>query len=139
MAKNARENPTTGDTTIGMTTLSRITVQCTVAPATTPTPVSAPIRACEEDEGRPFHHVMRFQTIAPITAASTMTRPCRAGIPDSAVRSTMPDPMVLATSTPSSAPRRLNAAAMTSATLGVSARVETEVAMAFAASWKPLV
>ncbi len=53
--------------------------------------------------------------------------------------SMMPLPMVCATSVPSIAPMRLNTAAMRSAARGVSARVETDVAMAFAASWKPLV
>jgi hypothetical protein len=47
--------------------------------------------------------------------------------------------MVLATSTPRYAPTKLRMAAIASATLGVRARVETEVAMAFAASWNPFV
>ena len=51
----------------------------------------------------------------------------------------MPSPTVLATLAPRNDPIRLNTAAMARATRGVSARVETEVAMAFAASWKPLV
>ena len=51
----------------------------------------------------------------------------------------MPLPTVSATFVPKNAPKRLATAAMTSATRGVSARVETEVAIAFAASWKPLV
>ncbi len=116
-----------------------MTVQCTVAPEATPTPMSAPIRACEDEDGSPFHHVMRFQTIAPITAARTMTRPWTGSIPASEVRSMIPEPMVLATSTPSIAPSRLNAAAISRARRGVSARVETDVAIAFAASWNPLV
>ena len=46
---------------------------------------------------------------------------------------------VWATSCPRSAPTKFITAARTSAMRGVSARVETEVAMAFAASWNPLV
>ncbi len=46
---------------------------------------------------------------------------------------------VCATSWPSSAPTKFITAATISAMRGVSARVETEVAMALAASWKPLV
>ena len=48
-------------------------------------------------------------------------------------------PTVLATSWPRKAPMKFITAAIARAARGVSARVETEVAMAFAASWKPLV
>ena len=51
----------------------------------------------------------------------------------------IPEPTVLATFAPRNEPSRLNTAAMASATRGVSARVDTEVAIALAASWKPLV
>ncbi len=51
----------------------------------------------------------------------------------------MPLPTVSATFLPKNAPTRLATAAMTSATRGVRARVDTEVAMALAESWKPLV
>ena len=50
-----------------------------------------------------------------------------------------PDPIVLATLVPKNAPNRLATAAIARATRGVRARVETEVAIALAASWKPLV
>ena len=46
---------------------------------------------------------------------------------------------VLATSCPRKAPTKFMTAAIASATRGVSAPVDTEVAMALAASWKPLV
>ena len=46
---------------------------------------------------------------------------------------------VLATFCPSNAPTKFMTAARVSAIRGVSARVDTEVAIAFAASWKPLV
>ena len=35
-------------------------------------PTRPPISACDDDDGRPSHHVIRFQMIAPITAASTV-------------------------------------------------------------------
>lgn len=69
-----------------------------------------------------------------MSAAATMTRPCE---PFGA--SMMPLPTVEATWVPRWAPMKFMAAAMNNAALGVSARVETEVAMAFAASWNPLV
>jgi hypothetical protein len=47
--------------------------------------------------------------------------------------------IVVATPVPSRAPTRFITAASSSAARGVSARVDTDVAMAFAASWKPLV
>ena len=50
-----------------------------------------------------------------------------------------PSLTVLATPLPRKAPARFITAAIASAARGVSARVETEVAMAFAESWKPLV
>ncbi len=46
---------------------------------------------------------------------------------------------VLATFWPRKPPTKFITAAMAKATLGVSARVEIDVAMAFAASWNPLV
>ena len=47
--------------------------------------------------------------------------------------------MVSATVVPSMAPTKFITAAMMSAMRGVRARVETDVAIAFAASWNPLV
>ncbi len=51
---------------------------------------------------------------------------------------TRPAPIVLATAVPANAPMKLNAAAMSTATRGLRARVATDVAMALAVSWKPL-
>ena len=53
--------------------------------------------------------------------------------------SMMSPPMVFATRTPAKPPNRFMTAASTSAIRGVSERVDTEVAMALAASWNPLV
>jgi hypothetical protein len=50
-----------------------------------------------------------------------------------------PSLTVSATPVPRKAPARFMNAAMATATRGVSARVETAVAMAWEASWKPLV
>jgi hypothetical protein len=95
-------------------------------------PTSPPISACEEEDGRPSHHVIRFQTIAPTTAASTVC-----GVTDPA--SMIPVPTVFATAVVTNAPARFASAAMRTASRGESARVETEVATAFAVSWKPFV
>ena len=139
MSRNARAKPTSGDTTIGMTTLSRMTRQCTVTPAADPDarqrtdqrvrgrrrqaqPPGDEVPADRADHGRQHHD----QALLPAD-------PCLGAHVDDAAADG------LATSVPSSAPSRLNAAAMSSATRGVSARVDTDVAMAFAASWKPLV
>jgi len=86
-----------------------------------------------ELEGIVKYQVMRFQLMAPRSAEMTITRPC---VPLGAEM--MPLPTVSATSVPASAPRKLQTADIASATRGVSARVETEVAIALAASWKPL-
>ena len=51
---------------------------------------------------------------------------------------TSPLPIVLATAVPAKAPMKLNDAAMRIACWGLKARVATEVAIAFAVSWKPL-
>ena len=67
--------PAIGERIIGMTTLSRMPAHLTVAPAARAAPPSPPMRACDEDDGRPYHHVSRFHPIAPTSAAAQMTRP----------------------------------------------------------------
>ena len=81
--------------------------------------------------GSPSHQVMRFQVIAPMSADATTT--CVV-----VCSSTRPAPMVFATAVPAKAPMKLNAVAISSAYCGRSARVATDVAIAFAVSWKPL-
>ncbi len=135
MMMKASEKPTIGEATIGMTTFSMIVCHSTVTPPASPAPTRPPISACEDDEGRPKYQVMRFQVIAPSRPASTMTRPWFSETPS--MVSTLWT--VLATSWPRRAPTKFITAARISATRGVSARVDTEVAMALAASWKPLV
>ncbi len=51
----------------------------------------------------------------------------------------LPLPTVWATPVPKSAPHRFMTAATSSAARGFSARVDTDVATAFAASWNPFV
>ena len=72
--------------------------------------------------------------IAPSRPASTTTSPW---VPTR--RSMITSLTVCATFCPRSAPTKFMTAAMISAMRGVSARVDTEVAIALAASWKPLV
>ena len=95
------------------------------------------MRACDEEDGRPNHQVSRFQPMAPMSAAATDDQalvPC--GRLDDALADGRGDLAEAETVTP---PSRLATAAIARATRGVRARVETEVAIALAASWKPLV
>ena len=94
-------------------------------------PSSPPISAWLLELGMPSRHVMRFQVIAPIRAAATTTRSV-------SVDSTRPAPIVLATAVPVSAPTKFAVADSRIACSGLRARVDTEVAIAFAVSWKPL-
>src|SRR6184192_3920472 len=78
--------------------------------------------AWDDEVGSPSHQVMRSHTIAPTMA-----------------RSTSPFPIVLATAVPNTkTAMKLNVAAQTTAADGDRTRVETTVAMEFAASWNPL-
>ena len=124
---------TTGEASIGMTTLSITVCHSTIVPDATAAPTRPPMRAWEDDEGSPKYHVIRFQAMAPSRPASTITRP---GTPGGGE---MTLPTVSATSWPRKAPTKFITAAIASATRGVSARVDTEVAIALAASWKPFV
>ena len=67
--------------------------------------------ACELELGIAKYQVMRFQTMAPMSAAATT-----AWVVVSS--STSPAPMVLATAVPANAPMKLNAAAMSTAVAG---------------------
>ena len=131
--------PTSGEATIGMTTFSTMPAHSTspstsksIAPREAPT--RPPTRACDDDDGMPKYQVMRFHAMAPTTPANTMPRPLMP-----AGGWMMPLPTVLATAPPRCAPAKLPSAAMIRPVRGLSARVETEVAIALAASWNPLV
>ena len=75
----------------------------------------------------PKYHVIRFQTMAPSSAATTTVWVIIKG-------SAMSPPMVLATPVPRNAPRKLKAPAIRTAERGVRTLVETTVAMALAVS-----
>src|SRR5713101_3638309 len=129
---NAEMKATVGAQSAGISTLCAIPCHSTpFSPDwTSAAPISPPIRACDDDEGNPSHHVKRFQTIAPATAASTVFGVARPV-------SMIPFPTVFATAVVTKAPARLAIAAIRTASLGERARVEIEVATAFAVSWKP--
>jgi hypothetical protein len=80
----------------------------------------------------PNRHVPRFQKIAP-------SNPARMTVGVTAPASTMSSAIVAATSSEMKAPAKLSTAARPTATLGGSARVAIDVAIAFAVSWKPFV
>ena len=82
--------------------------------------------------GSATYQVRRFHMIAPARAAMMM---CSSICP---ADFTISLPMVLATPVLYIAPAKFKKAAMMMASLGRIARVDTEVAMAFAVSWKPL-
>src|SRR2546429_6386304 len=89
--------------------------------------------AWEDDVGNPSHHVIRSHTIAP-------SRPAKITVASTTARSTSPFPIVFATAVPKiKTAMKLNAAAQTTAADGDKTRVDTTVAMEFAASWKPLI
>ena len=97
-------------------------------PFATAAPANPPMSACEELVGRPQCQVMRSHAIAP-------TRPARMTHWSTAAGCTTPLPTVAATLTPKpNAATKLKNAAHTTACSGVRTRVETTVAMEFAAS-----
>jgi hypothetical protein len=95
-------------------------------------PISPPNRAWEELEGNPNSQVTRFHKMAP-------TRPAKIIVGVTTASLTMPPEMVFATSVDRKAPATFRTAAISTATLGLRAPVATEVAIAFALSWNPLV
>ncbi len=135
MTRKPSPNPTSGETNMGRITFSVMPTQKMSPPgAKTVAPISPPKSACDDEDGMPKYQVMRFQMMAPARPASTTPRLCFPG-----GRPMIPLPTVEATLPPRNEPIRLPTAAMASAMRGVSARVDTDVAMALAASWNPLV
>ena len=134
MSTQAPTKPSNGEPIIGRMIFSKTPLQMT--PLTPTLAIMAPMRppksAWEELDGMPKRHVTRFHTTAPTRAAMTTCRVTRSVL-------TIPSPTVLATLVETKAPRRLRPAAMSTAMRGDRARVDTEVAMALAVSWKPLV
>src|SRR6476469_968303 len=109
-------------------------IHLTDSAAASAAPTSPPIRACDEDDGRPKYQVIRFQAIAPTRAAKTTFNPS-----EPVGGSMMLPATVAATLVEISARTRFITAASARATRGGSALVDTATAMALAASWKPLV
>ena len=134
MASPAASPATSGAITAGSRILDTTTEKFTPeAPAPTSTaPISPPNRACEELDGSPNSQVIRFHRMAPTSPAKIIVGVTSASL-------TMPPEMVLATSVDRNAPATFSTAAISTATFGCSAPVATEVAIAFALSWKPLV
>src|SRR4051794_25474646 len=130
----AAANASTGATAAGKSTFSTIPSTLTTSgpSATNAAPISPPISACDEDDGRPAHHVARFHAIAP-------TRPANTTVVVIAPGSTMPEPMVAATFSEMNAPAKFRTDESATAKRGDIARVETDVAIALAVSWKPFV
>ena len=114
---------------MGTITLPMTPGQFTAPDEASAAPISPPMRAWVDEEGRPNHQVMRFHPMAPMRAANTTTRPC---VPVGVA--IMPLPTVTATLVETSAPTTLRAAAIPRATKGDSALVVMETATAFAAS-----
>src|SRR6185312_5869185 len=129
---SASTNPTSGDSTIASSAFDRPPQTAAERPAlATPPPSNPPISACELLDGIPSAHVTRFQTMAPTNAAKITWASITLG-------SMMPVPMVLATCRPNTRnATKLKNAAQTTAYCGRSTRVETMVAIEFAASCRP--
>src|SRR4051812_9527181 len=132
-------NPATVKARIGASTPGTMTFSTmpspsmTLAPsATKAAPTTPPMRAWEELEGRPSHQVARFQVIAPM-------RPANTTVVVIASAWTIPLATVAATASEMKAPAKFRTADMATAKRGDMARVDTDVAMAFAVSWNPFV
>ncbi len=134
MQAPAARKATTGATSAGMITFSNSPApRIASAPlAANAAPTTPPISACEELDGSPKYHVARFQTIAPINPAKITVVVIRSAL-------TMPLAIVAATLIEMKAPTKFRIADRPTAVFGASARVEIDVATAFAVSWNPLV
>ena len=125
-------NPSSGEITMPRSTLVTPSTWIASAPAAAePAPTIEKTRAWLELEGMPYHQVTRFQAIAEKSAAITSCCVASSG-------EMIPDPTVSATAVPVSAPTTFSTAAIRTAWPGVSTRVATEVAIALAVSWNPL-
>ena len=86
-----------------------------------------PISACEDDDGSPNHHVVRFQAIAPMSPPKTTV-----GV--IAPASTIPPATVAATFSEMNAPTKFRIAATRDGDRGARAPVAMVVAIALAVS-----
>src|SRR5579859_7122427 len=124
----------TGDRTAGRTTFeTRPCHRIELPPAAASVdPITPPMSACDELDGMPNSQVTRFQMIPPVRPAATTVRV-------TTFVSTRPLAIVAATASERNAPTRLSTPERATASLGDSAPVAIEVAMALPVSWKPLV
>src|SRR5215204_1187462 len=133
MSTNPRLSPNSGDSGMNRMVFSTLPRSSEPKPAlATPAPAKPPISACDDEVGSPSHQVRKFQATAPTSPAKTTAS-------ETTAESTVL-PTVLATAVwkTRKAMKLKNAAQMT-AMRGVNTRVETTVAIEFAASWNPLV
>src|SRR5690606_3249125 len=119
--------PASGEVTIGRNTFhsrplflaqlprscDQISASQLLPAAARPAPHRPPIRACEDEDGRPNHQVIRFQPMPP-SSAHRIT--CELASTTSVLR--MPVAMVAATAVPISAPTRFITAASDTAAPG---------------------
>src|SRR5258708_26198783 len=137
-------NPINGDVNIGTMTFHKSPppiYQCTalgcaqiitsqlLCAAASADPHNPPINAWLELDGRPNHHVNRFQMMAPTSAQMMMSE-----VIDTALESTKPEVIVLATALPHIAPNRLVTAPRITALRGGSTFVDTTVPIEVAVS-----
>src|SRR3954464_14882449 len=123
---NAITNPSSGESTSGRRTFSPSAdhLKALTPACATTAPASPPTSACDELDGMPYHHVIRFQVIAPSSAARTTVCVTIAG-------SANPDAIVLATAVPVTAPTKLKIPAIITAVRTGRTPVDTTVAIAF--------
>src|SRR6266508_4098012 len=120
ISTNAKNIPSSGDTTMKITVFSKLGAFTTLQPALAmPAPTTPPISACDDEVGRPSHQVVRFQAMAPTRPPNTTASLTTFG--------SMIVPTVLATWV------RKTAKAMK-----LKNAAQTTAAIELAASWKPL-
>src|SRR5215218_5232856 len=133
MSRNPRVIPSSGDRAMNRMVFSRLAAFRTLKPAlATPAPANPPISACDEEVGSPSHQVKKFQATAPTSpakATASLTTPGSTVLPTVLANAVWKTRKAM----------KLKKAAQTTASRGVSTRVETTVAIELAASWKPLV
>ena len=95
--------------------------------------MTPPINAWEEELGIPNHQVTKFHMIAPKRAALITSALIKSA------DNTKSPPIVLATPVLTIAPKKFNTAVIITAFLGSIALVDTDVAIALAVSWNPLI
>jgi hypothetical protein len=128
ISTNAKNMPSSGDTRMKTIVFWKLAPLTTLQPAlATPAPTTPPIKACDDEVGRPSHQVVRFQAMAPTRPPNTTASLTTFG--------SMIVPTVLATWVRKTAKAmKLKNAAHTTANRGLSTLVETTVAIELAAS-----